>query len=157
MTQTHVSRIALYIVALMTLTSIHHIYGALIYDTPWRLHVLMLSIPVIVITVLLRWRLEKNENQYRLALNVLFILITLVPSFGMIGVFEGLYNHVLKNILFFGGASRDTLQSMFPAPTYEMPNDFIFELTGVIQGLIVVPMIVLLTKLLIVFKKHQTS
>ena len=76
----------------------------------------------------------------------IFMFVTLVPSIGMIGVFEGLYNHILKNAFFFAGASGNTLQLMFPPPTYEMPNDFLFEFTGVLQGFIAVPMIVLLTR-----------
>ena len=146
MTQTQVSKMAWHSIALMSLTSIHHVYGAIIYSTPWRLHILMLSIPVTALTLLLKLYFFKKKGKYRWAFKSAFLFITLVPSIGMIGVYEGLYNHVLKNILFFSGASQETLQSMFPAPMYEMPNDFIFEVTGVMQGLIVVPMIVLLMK-----------
>lgn len=146
MTQTQVSKMAWHSIALMSLTSIHHVYGAIIYSTPWRLHILMLSIPVTALTLLLKLYFFKKKGKYRWVFKSAFLFITLVPSIGMIGVYEGLYNHVLKNILFFSGASQETLQSMFPAPMYEMPNDFIFEVTGVMQGLIVVPMIVLLMK-----------
>ncbi len=146
MTQTQVSKMAWHSIALMSLTSIHHVYGAIIYSTPWRLHILMLSIPVTALTLLLKLYFFKKKGKYRWAFKSAFLFVTLVPSIGMIGVYEGLYNHVLKNILFFSGASQETLQSMFPAPMYEMPNDFIFEVTGVMQGLIVVPMIVLLMK-----------
>ena len=158
MTQNQVSKIAWYSVALMSLTSIHHIYGAMIYSTPWRLHVLLLSIPVIALSLLLKSVLLKEESKYKGPLKSVFLFITLVPSIGMIGIFEGLYNHVLKNIFFFMGASQETLQSMFPAPTYEMPNDLIFEITGVAQGLMVVPMIILLTRLLpSIFKRRQAA
>jgi hypothetical protein len=76
----------------------------------------------------------------------------------MIGIFEGLYNHVLKNIFFFVSASKQTLQSLFPAPTYEMPNDLIFEITGGAQGLMVVPMIILFTRLLpSIYKRKQDA
>ena len=146
MTQTQVSKMAWHSIALMSLTSIHHVYGAIIYSTPWRLHILMLSIPVTALTLLLKLYFFKKKGKYIWVFKSAFLFITLVPSIGMIGVYEGLYNHVLKNILFFSGASQETLQSMFPAPMYEMPNDFIFEVTGVMQGLIVVPMIVLLMK-----------
>lgn len=146
MTQTQVSKTAWHSIALMSLTSIHHVYGAIIYSTPWRLHILMLSIPVTALTLLLKLYFFKKKGKYRWVFKSAFLFITLVPSIGMIGVYEGLYNHVLKNILFFSGASQETLQLMFPAPMYEMPNDFIFEVTGVMQGLIVVPMIVLLMK-----------
>jgi len=51
----------------------------------------------------------------------------------MIGTFEGLYNHVVKNLLYFGGAPSALMLRLFPAPTYEMPNDVFFEITGVLQ------------------------
>lgn len=50
-----------------------------------------------------------------------------------IGVFEGLYNHVIKNLLFFGGLPLDLHHRLFPPPTYEVPNDVIFEVTGILQ------------------------
>jgi peroxiredoxin len=50
-----------------------------------------------------------------------------------IGLFEGLYNHVLKNILFLSGAPASVLLRMFPPPTYELPNDAGFEVSGVAQ------------------------
>ncbi len=51
----------------------------------------------------------------------------------MIGFFEGGYNHLVKNILFFGGAHQATLHQLFPGPEYEMPNDLWFEVTGILQ------------------------
>ena len=36
---------------------------------------------------------------------------------------------------------------MFPAPTYEMPDDLFFEVSGVLQGIIVIPMVVQFVKL----------
>src|SRR5262249_61137272 len=62
----------------------------------------------------------------------LFMALTLVGVAG-IGLFEGGYNHLVKNVLFFGGASRATLDQLFPPPAYEMPNDLWFEVTGVLQ------------------------
>lgn len=62
METTEVTKVTRYSIALMAITSIHHAYGAYIYHTPWRLHVLMLSIPVIVLTMLLHRRLQKKED-----------------------------------------------------------------------------------------------
>lgn len=45
-----------------------------------------------------------------------------------IGAFEGLYHHVVKNVLYFGGASPALLAPLFPLPTYEMPNDAFFDI-----------------------------
>jgi hypothetical protein len=62
-----------------------------------------------------------------------------VPSFALIGMFEGVYNHLLKDVLFFSGIEMETLLALFPPPTYEMPNNFFFEFTGVLQAVLVIP------------------
>ena len=56
----------------------------------------------------------------------------LIPVLG-IGFFEGGYNHVLKNALYFSGASPPLLARLFPPPVYELPNDGLFEATGILQ------------------------
>jgi hypothetical protein len=66
----------------------------------------------------------------------LFWLYAIVAGGGfgvLVGGFEGFYNHLLKNIFYFAGAGKNTLQLMFPSPTYEMPNNFLFEATGIMQ------------------------
>lgn len=131
-------KVGQYSIALMVLTSIHHIYGAWRYDTPWRLHVLFISIPVIIITILL-YRLVKREGSARF-LFWLFWMVTLVPSLAMIGLFEGVYNHVLKNVLYFAGAGRSFFDRLFQPGLYELPNDFLFESTGTLQGVIAIPL-----------------
>jgi hypothetical protein len=141
MNQLQVSRIAWYSVALAILTTIHHVYGAELYDTPWRLHILMMSIPVIIMTLILERQLRKKGSGNKGFMFWALYFITLIPSLGLIGVFEGIYNHLLKNILYFGGAGGGLLQTLFPAPTYEMPNDLLFEITGVMQGVIAVVLI----------------
>lgn len=60
-------------------------------------------------------------------------LLILAAPVAWIGVFEGGYNHLLKNALYFGGLSRDAFARLFPAPTYAPPSDWLFELTGVLQ------------------------
>lgn len=141
MNQIQVSRIAWYSVALAVLTTIHHVYGAVLYQTPWRLHILMMSLPIIILTMILRRQLTKKDADNKCFVFWAFYTITLVPSLGFIGVFEGIYNHLFKNIMFFGGAGNGLLQTLFPAPTYEMPNDLLFEFTGVGQGFIAIVLI----------------
>lgn len=63
----------------------------------------------------------------------LFTVLALVVAVAWIGFFEGGYNHVVKNILFFGGLPRTTLERLFPPPTYQIPDDLWFEVTGVLQ------------------------
>jgi hypothetical protein len=141
-----VSRITGYSIGLMILTSIHHIYGAVIYHTPWRLHVLLISVPVILLTLVLNRALQQNKTNTKSFVIWLFFVVTLIPSVGLIGFYEGVYNHILKNSLFFGGVNHDILQMLFPAPKYEMPNDLLFEMTGVLQGLVVIPLAAQLTR-----------
>jgi hypothetical protein len=156
MNQSRVSRIAWHSVVLAILTTIHHVYGAIIYNTPWRLHILMMSIPVIILTLVLEQQLRKKDGGDKCFKFWAFYFISLVPSLGMIGVFEGIYNHLLKNIMFFGGAGDELLQTLFPAPTYEMPNDLLFEFTGVMQGVIATVMIKGMISLTIsLFKERQ--
>jgi hypothetical protein len=142
---TKVSRLS---VALMVLTSIHHAYGAIIYKTPWRLHVLMISIPVIIFTIIFYYRFLKKGIRTRSVFFWVYLVLTLVASVALIGLFEGVYNHLLKNALFYTGASHQTLNYLFPAPTYEMPNDFWFELTGMLQGLVAIPLTVSFVRLI---------
>jgi len=152
---TTVSRLS---VALMVLTSIHHAYGAIIYNTPWRLHVLMISVPVIIFTVIFYYRFLKKGIRTRSVFFGVYLVLTLVASVALIGLFEGVYNHLLKNALFYTGASQQTLAYLFPPPAYEMPNDFWFELTGVLQGIVAIPLTVsfirLIRDLLVKDKKH---
>jgi len=76
-----------------------------------------------------------RRNHRKLWLNS-YLLISLIVFGLLIGMFEGFYNHTVKDILFFSGLNGATWRSMFPAPTYEVPDNLIFESTGVAQFLI---------------------
>ena len=132
-------KVTQYSVSLMILTSIHHAYGAFIYHTPWRLHVLFLSIPSMII-LLAVGRLYARSNNSKWLYGLYWLITLLIPIL-LIGVFEGLYNHVLKNTLFFSGLPTGMMHSFYPAGTYEMPDDLLFELTGVMQGIIAILLI----------------
>lgn len=123
------------------LTSVHHLYGSIIYHTPWRAHVLFLSIPVIIITQILSGLLKKNGDSWDSFLFWTNWTIILLASVVFIGLFEGLYNHVLKNVLFFSGFPANWMAAIFPPNLYEMPNDIFFEITGVMQGVIAILLI----------------
>jgi drug/metabolite transporter (DMT)-like permease len=117
----------------MLLTLFHHAYGAAIYDEPFRLHVAWFSVPVIVALALTYriYRRRPRSKPGRISLWI-FIGITVLISVGAIGIFEGGYNHVLKNILYFGGARQETFDRLY-SPIYELPNNFLFEFTGILQ------------------------
>lgn len=129
-------KILLYSNALLLLTSLHHIYGAVIYQTPERYHILFLSIPAIAFNIYIRLTDSSSKTLRRVHMGVTF----LVPIV-LIGLFEGLYNHGLKNALYFLGTPSATMLRLFPPPLYVMPNDFIFEFTGVLQAILVFPLL----------------
>ena len=130
-----IRKVALYGTSLMIMTSLHHMYGAFHYDTPWRLHMLFFSLPV----VLLNWLAIKWPSRSRL-LYPAFCLANFILSIWFVGLYEGVYNHLAKNLLFFSGINAQIMASLFPPPMYEMPNDFFFEFTGILQALLVFPL-----------------
>ena len=66
----------------------------------------------------------------------IFFILSFFFFFGALGLYEGLYNHVLKNILYYGELPESILLQLYPPPRYEMPNDFIFEVTGILTFVI---------------------
>lgn len=116
------------------LTALHHVYGGLVYDTPWRLHGAFVVVPISLVLVASFTLLRRppSTRAGRWAGRTLVVVAAVFPVF-FVGAFEGAYNHVLKNILYFGGLSGEVFARLFPPPTYELPNDFFFELSGVAQ------------------------
>ena len=135
-------KVTLFSVMLMCLTSVHHVYGAIAYHTSWRLHVLLFSIPVLVVTLILNRLAAAKPWAFWL-----YWIITLLAAIILIGIFEGLYNHVLKNILFFSGFPGSSMEKLYPRGTYEMPDNFFFEITGIMQGIIAIPLIIYFIRL----------
>lgn len=125
--------------AILVLTILHHFYGAIIYSTPWRAHVVFFAGPVLLILGA-AWLINRASKAgiARTLSKWIFFLASATVAVGLIGLFEGGYNHVLKDVLYFGGASAETLSMLFPQPTYEMPDDALFEITGVAQFFIAV-------------------
>ncbi|WP_242346049.1 hypothetical protein [Anaeromyxobacter terrae] len=120
--------------ATLGLTAAHHVYGGVRYGTPWRHHAAFLALGVgsTLVAAFVAYR-RRPDSPLGRAAALAFAGIALVFPVLLIGGFEGLYNHVLKNALFLGGAPRDLLLAMFPPPKYELPNDAWFELSGVLQ------------------------
>ena len=115
-------------------TSIHHVYGAIVYHTPWRYHAAVIaSIAVAVMLIALRWQRAEPDTVAGRAAWWTFWGVNAVVFVLLIGMFEGVYNHAFKNLLYFGGAPLSVVREFFPPPTYELPNDWFFELTGVLQ------------------------
>jgi hypothetical protein len=132
--QQRLSLVERYAYGLLLLTSVHHAYGAYTYESPWRLHVVALAIAAAAVIAAAAGAHRRFETGVAGTLAFwIFCAATLAFPFAMIGFFEGGYNHVLKDALYFSGASLELMRTLFPAPAYELPNDVFFEVTGVAQ------------------------
>ena len=115
-------------------TTVHHVYGAYLYNTPWRLHAALIStLATALIAVCLRLLRRHANNRIGVAASCTFVTVTFLVPFLGFGLFEGVYNHALKIALYFAHTSPVLMARLFPPPTYEMPNDAFFEVTGVMQ------------------------
>ena len=126
-------RAALSLIVAGLISTIHHVYGAVAYETPWRL-VVSLWIPAFVILILsmlfLLWKYPTRPVSVIAAWIMLVGGVVFQTGFTL---FECVYSHLLKILLFFGGASQAVLERLFPAPAYHLPDNLLFELTGVAQ------------------------
>ena len=112
------------------LTAFHHYYGSVIYATPWREHVVFLGGGTLLLCFLLTWLYRRYQRRW--LLHTYLLIAMLVFGLG-IGLFEGFYNHAIKNILYFSGMNMRNWRYLYPAPAYEVPDNFVFESTGVMQ------------------------
>ena len=128
------SRAAWYGVAVLLLTGIHHAYGAYAFDTPWRLHAVYVAAAAALALLGARAVVRAETSPaLRILAQAVFVVVTLGVAVVMFGLFEGGYNHLVKNVLYFGGAPPALMTQLFPPPAYELPNDVFFELTGILQ------------------------
>lgn len=121
--------------AILVLTVFHHFYAAAIFDTPWRRHVAIIVMPVllvmIVLYVLYQWRPLTMVGKTSLWL---FILVAALVPIAWLGFFHGGYTHLAKLILVIGGVSQPTFERLCPG--CEVPGDLIYEVTGVMEFLL---------------------
>jgi hypothetical protein len=126
-------RVLLSSAAVFVMTSVHHAYGAYVYDTAWRYHAVVVSgIALCLIAVTLRFSRTRSGTAVGAISSLCFLIINALLFLGF-GIFEGGYNHVLKDALYFTNVSPEIMHRLFPPEIYEMPNDALFEATGVLQ------------------------
>jgi len=119
--------------AVFALTGFHHYYGSLVYGTPWRAHIVLIGGATLLLCIFLVWIYRRYRK--KLWLNSYLVIASIM--FGLIiGLFEGFYNHTIKDILYFSGLNVATWRSLFPPPAYEVPDNILFETTGILQLLI---------------------
>lgn len=114
-------------------SSVHHWYGAVEYNTPWRIAVSYWIMGFVFVIYSLLYVYWKNAGDIagKVAL-WLFFSGAVIFQAGFI-MFECVYSHVLKNILFFAGVSLSILERLYPAPAYHLPDNLFFEFTGLLQ------------------------
>lgn len=110
----------------MIMTMLHHAYGAVVFDTPWRMHV----VPIALIAAILLLALGRARSAVP---RFLLITVTAVAAIGWIGLFEGMYNHALRLSVFALAGNGAFYRALFGGGAYQAPSDVLFELTGLLQ------------------------
>lgn len=115
----------------LVLTMVHHVYGALLYETPERYHAVYIASAALAVMVsadsLSRRRPSSVPGRAAWWTGWSVNGVVAVLLFGAI---EGFYNHVLKVALYFGGLPEHHMRRLYSDALFEMPTDVIFELTG---------------------------
>ena len=122
------------VLATLILTSVHHLYGARRFDTPWRAHVAHIALWAAVI-IGLCWLValrHPDEQRGRVAM-IMFVVLAMAICAMWLGLYEGGYNHALKNLAVAVHLPASVFERLFPPAIYEPPGDWIFELSGVLQ------------------------
>jgi hypothetical protein len=57
----------------------------------------------------------------------------MLAAVAWLGLYEGGYNHLLKNAVFATGVRDQAFGRLFPPAVYEPPEDWVFELSGIAQ------------------------
>jgi hypothetical protein len=143
-----IKHIRLAFIAQVTLTSLHHVYGGLVYESTFRLSMPVIAvIELLIVLGLLAWY-KVSENRAALALFTLMVVLVGVVQ----GLFHTLYGHLYKDLLFLAGVPRSAVLHYFapllPNDFIYPPNDLIFEITGVLE-LLTICFIMILTSRLI--------
>ncbi len=120
--------------ATLVLTSAHHLYGARRFDTPWRAHVAHIATWAGVVFGLcfLVALLRSHEKSGRIAMSA-FVVLAMAICVLWLGLYEGGYNHGIKNLVYAAHLPAPVFSALFPTSLYEPPGDWLFECSGVLQ------------------------
>lgn len=132
-----------------TTTLAHHVYGGLAYRAPERL-VIALIITIALgatLALLRRYWIQRSRNSLALFAGIVLIVWVLV-----LGVFEGGYNHAYKDVLFLAGVSPVVAlkfhPNLMPGHYIYPPNNALFEITGVLQLLAALAVLISIIRLI---------
>lgn len=115
--------------SVLTMTAIHHVYGAILFATPWRLHIVYISIPVAlaILALIPIGRASPAAFVSRVA-SWTYLALSIAFAIGAIGIYEGGYNHLLPNVQYMLG-----VESTLRRDLYVPPDDLLFQVTGIGQ------------------------
>jgi hypothetical protein len=101
-------------------TTIHHLHGARIYDTPGRYHAVWLAVLGIAVECIALWAAVAGGHRIA-AIGRRTLMAVAVTLFAlMFGAFEGGYTHVVRPLIDRGYGSAE-------------PFDPLFQFTGVLH------------------------
>ncbi len=122
-------KVLLAVVVQGAITILHFLYGVRVYEDRGRLHIVVPALVALAMVVALAVLFVRRPGALTLAL---LLTVSFVPFVAVFGLVHGGYHHVLKLILFHAGASKETLESLFMSPDYVLPDDLVFEVSGVL-------------------------
>ena len=132
-TEQLIKYVVLAFVAQLALTSIHHVYGGIVYDSATRMSMpIFAAIELLIVLGILFWYRRTKSS---VALTLFSVLIALV---GVVqGLFHTLYGHAYKDVLFLIGIPVERVRHFFlpvrPNDFIYPPNDVFFEATGLLE------------------------
>lgn len=140
--------LAIIFTAQLSLASIHHVYGGLIYDSAARLSMPILAgMELLIVLGLLFWYRQTKNGSALALVSVFALLIGIVQ-----GLFHTLYGHTYKDLLYLVGVPAERVRYFFlpvlPNDFVYPPNNLFFEVTGVLE-LVTISMIAILSYRLI--------
>jgi hypothetical protein len=116
-----------YLVGLYATTFVHHIYGGIVFESVERIVLAAVFSAVFAATVWLH-RLRRFSRWAAYAHNG----IVTVFWVGLIGLYEGGYNHTLYVLLRLADAPPSLVGSLYPGPGEGGADDVFFQATGVL-------------------------
>jgi hypothetical protein len=110
------------------LTIGHFAHGAHVYDDPSRYHVVAPALIALAASLIAAALYARRPSRASL---VAVVLVAGAPFVALFGVYHGGVNHLAKLFVFAAGASPERLEEIFDSPDFAVPNDVVFEATGV--------------------------
>lgn len=153
-TEQLIKQVMLAFLAQMTLTSIHHVYGGIVYDSVLRLSMpIFAAIELLIVLGLLYWYRRTKSGVPLSSFIVVVVIVGVVQ-----GLFHAIYGHAYKDVLFLLGVKAENIRNFFlpvmPNDFIYPPNDVFFELTGLLE-LVTISLIIVFTYRLIRNRQSQ--